>query len=113
VRFLETANVDFPAGQSFGYSNANYETVGLIVQTVSGQSYEEYVKQHIFAPLDMRNSLVSREEALQPGMASGYRWWFGSPVPVTLPYNRAELPAGYVISSAEDMARFLIAQGCG
>ncbi len=29
---------------------------------------------------------------------------------VTLPYNRAELPGGYVISSGEDMAHFLIAQ---
>jgi Beta-lactamase len=35
---------------------------------------------------------------------------FGIPVPVTLVYNRAELPGGYVISSAEDMAHFLIAQ---
>jgi CubicO group peptidase (beta-lactamase class C family) len=110
VRFLETAELDFRPGQSFGYSNANYETLGLIVQTVSGQSYEDYIRQHIFAPLDMQNSFVSQEEALQHGMASGYRWWFGIPVPVTLPYNRAELPAGYIISSAEDMAHFLIAQ---
>ena len=110
VRFLETAKVDFPAGQSYAYSNANYDTLGVIVQTVSGQSYEEYVKQHIFAPLDMQNSFVSQEEALQQGMASGYRWWFGVPVPVVLPYSRAELPAGYIISSAEDMAHFLIAQ---
>jgi CubicO group peptidase (beta-lactamase class C family) len=94
----------------FGYSNANSEILGLIVQTVSGRSYEDYVRQHIFAPLDMRNSFVSQDEALQHGMASGHRWWFGFPVPFTLPYNRAELPAGYIISSAEDMTHFLIAQ---
>lgn len=43
-------------------------------------------------------------------MATGYRWWFGFPVPASLPFNRANLPAGFVISSAEDMAHFLIAQ---
>ena len=80
------------------------------MQYVSGQSYEEYVKQHIFAPLEMRNSFVSQAEALQREMATGYRWWFGIPAPITFPYNRAELPAGYIISSAEDMAHFLIAQ---
>jgi CubicO group peptidase (beta-lactamase class C family) len=109
VRLLATAELSRPVG-AFGYSNANSETLGLIVQTVSGQSYEDYVRRHIFAPLDMRNSFVSQDEALRHGMASGHRWWFGYPVPFTLPYNRAELPAGYVISSAEDMAHFVIAQ---
>jgi CubicO group peptidase (beta-lactamase class C family) len=110
VRYLKTAELIGPPGQSFGYSNGNYDTLGLIVQTVSGQSYEDYVKQQIFAPLDMQHSFVSQAEAMQHGMASGYRRWFGIPVPVTLPYHRAELPAGFVISSAEDMAHFLIAQ---
>ena len=109
VRVLESAELSRPVGE-FGYSNANSEILGLIVQTVSGQSYEDYVRRHIFAPLDMRNSFVSQDEALQHGMASGHRWWFGVPVPFTLPYNRAELPAGYIISSAEDMSHFLIAQ---
>ncbi len=102
--------MNFQPGQSFGYSNANYETLGLIVQKVSGQSYEEYVTQHIFGPLEMRNSFLSQETALLHGMASGYRWWFGIPFPVTFHYNRSELPAGYILSSAEDMAHFLVAQ---
>jgi CubicO group peptidase (beta-lactamase class C family) len=110
VRFLKTAKVNFQPGQSFGYSNANYETLGLIVQKVAGQLYEEYVEQHIFRPLDMRNSFVSQEKASQHEKASGYRWWFGIPFPVTFHYNRSELPAGYIFSSAEDMAHFLIAQ---
>ena len=109
VRLLETAELSRPVG-AFGYSNANSEILGLIVQTVSGQSYEDYVRQHIFAPLGMQNSYLSQDEALQHGMAVGHRWWFGYPVEFTLPYNRAELPAGYVISSAEDMTHFLIAQ---
>lgn len=40
VRSLEHADLDFAPGTSFKYSNANYETLGLIVQYVSGQTYE-------------------------------------------------------------------------
>jgi CubicO group peptidase (beta-lactamase class C family) len=109
VRVLQTVELNRPVG-TFGYSNANYNTLGLIVQAVSGQSYEEYVRQHIFAPLDMQHSFVSQDEAMQHGMARGHRWWFGIPVPVDLPYHRAELPAGFIISGAEDMAHFVIAQ---
>jgi hypothetical protein len=43
-------------------------------------------------------------------MASGYRWWFGIPVASRLPFDRADLPSGYLIASAEDMAHFVIAQ---
>jgi CubicO group peptidase (beta-lactamase class C family) len=110
VRLLANAKPSFPPGQSFAYSNANYATLGMIVQAVSGQTYEAYVRTHLFAPLDMHHSFVSQEEAMQDGMATGYRWWFGFPVPVSLTYNRANLPAGFIISSAEDMGHFLIAQ---
>ena len=93
VRQLATVELGRPVG-SFGYSNANYETLGLIVQEVSGLSYESYIQRHVFAPLDMRGSFVSPQEALRHGMASGHRWWFGLPVAVTFPFNRGELPAG-------------------
>ena len=108
VRYLNTVSLARPIG-TFGYSNANYQIMGLIVQVVSGQSYEDYVEQHIFAPLEMRDSFTSQEDAQRHGMATGYRWWFGVPIPAAMPFLRAELPAGFIISSAEDMAHYLIA----
>jgi CubicO group peptidase (beta-lactamase class C family) len=108
VRYLQTVALARPIG-TFGYSNANYQIQGLIVQTVSGQSYEAYVEQHIFAPLAMQTSFTSQQQAQQHGMATGYRWWFGFPIPATLPFLRAELPAGFLLSSAQDMAHYLIA----
>ena len=110
VRHLRTAELTGPVGRAVGYSNANYETLGLIIQAVSGMSYEEYMQRRVFAPLDMRNTFVSQEAARPHGMASGHRWWFGIPVAATLPDHRAELPAGYVIASAEDMSHYMIAE---
>jgi CubicO group peptidase (beta-lactamase class C family) len=110
VRLLADVDLLFPPGGSFAYSNGNYATLGMLVQAVSGGSYEDYLRQHIFAPLDMQHSYVSQEAAMQDGMAQGYRWVLGYPVPAALPFSRANLPAGFAISSAEDMAHYLIAQ---
>jgi CubicO group peptidase (beta-lactamase class C family) len=110
VRLLSSVKLTGAPGQTFAYSNVNYVILGVIVQAVSGESYEDYVRHHIFAPLDMKNSYVSQDEAMQHGMALGHTWWFGFPVTTTLPYNRSNLPAGFAISSAEDMAHYVIAQ---
>jgi CubicO group peptidase (beta-lactamase class C family) len=110
VRLLSTVELTGAPGQAFAYSNINYVILGVIVQAVSGESYEDYVRHHIFTPLDMKNSYVSQDEAMQHGMAIGHTWWFGFPVATTLPYNRSNLPAGFAISSAEDMAHYMIAQ---
>jgi CubicO group peptidase (beta-lactamase class C family) len=49
VRLMANAHLVFPPGGGFVYSNANYVTQGVIVQVVSGGSYEDYIRQHIFA----------------------------------------------------------------
>ena len=53
------AQLTQPVGTTWQYSNANYWTLGVIVQAVSGQSYKTYIQQHIFDPLQMRNSYTS------------------------------------------------------
>ncbi len=110
VRYLAQVRMEQPPGQSFVYSNANYTTLGAIVQAVSGESYEDYVRHHILDPLDMQHTFLSEDDARAHGMATGYIWWFGVPVPSTTPFNRGDLPAGFIISSAEDMSHFMIAQ---
>ena len=104
VRDLSTLALDRPVGASFEDANTNYSVLGLIVQTVSGQSYETYMQQHIFAPLQMYQSFVREQDARRNGLAQGYQLWFGVPVPATLPSPRDLLPAGYIISTAEDIA---------
>ena len=92
------------------YSTIGYSVLGLIVQTVSGQTYESYVREHIFDALKMRTSFTSKADAERHGLAAGHRYWFGWPAAAEEPYNRGLLPAGYLISSAEDMAHYVTAQ---
>jgi len=111
VRMLGGERMHHAAGAGFEYSNANYVTLGMVIQVVSRMSYEAYVQEHIFNPLEMNNSFTSQVEAKQHGMSAGYRQWFGFPVNASnLLYPRGMMPAGYLISSAEDLGHYMIAQ---
>jgi CubicO group peptidase (beta-lactamase class C family) len=111
VRALRDVSLtEEPVGKAYQYSTVNYAVLGLIVQAVSVQSFEDHVQEHIFSPLDMRTSYTSQSAAQAHGLASGYRYWFGQPIAADLPDNRSLRPAGYLISTVEDMAHYLIAQ---
>ena len=110
VQELSTVDVTAPVGKTFQYSEDNYVVLGLIIQAVSGQSYAQYIQQHIFAPLQMHHSFISQTDAMRNGMATGHLWWFGMPVAANLPYPADSLPASFIISSAEDMTHYLIVQ---
>lgn len=111
VRALAEVELIATPGEHFEYSNANYVTLGMIIQEVTGQSYETYIQENIFKPLDMQNSFTSKTEAQQDGLAAGYQKWFGMPVASpNLPFSRGSLPAGQLILSAEDFGHYLIAQ---
>jgi len=110
VRGLAKVQMSQPAGQGYEYANENYNILGLIVQTVSGQSYEEYVRSMIFTPLQMSHSAATISDPAVSDIATGYRYWFFWPLPFDAPYARSTTPSGFLISSAEDMAHYLTAQ---
>jgi CubicO group peptidase (beta-lactamase class C family) len=110
VRALEDVQLSNAVGAVFEYTDANYDVLGLVVQTVSGQSYESYIAEHVFAPLGMNQSYTNQTDAQRNGLATGHRSWFGYPRPFEAPYSRAAMPSSYLISSAEDVAHFLSMQ---
>jgi CubicO group peptidase (beta-lactamase class C family) len=110
VRALGDVELAHPPGTTYEYSSPNYQILGLIVQEVSGQPFGEYVQHNIFDPLEMDDSFVSQTEARRAGtMAIGHRYWFGRPVAADLSYEEGRLPSASLISSSEDMARYLTA----
>lgn len=110
VRELSSVQLSQPAGQGYEYANENYNLLGLIVQTVSGNSYEDYIRSAVFAPLQMNHSAAALSDPAAIDLATGYRYWLFWPVPFDAPYPRRMTPSGFLISSAEDMAHYLSAQ---
>ncbi|MBI5031404.1 MAG: beta-lactamase family protein [Chloroflexi bacterium] len=110
ARALSTLKLTRPVGSSFEYSNVNYNLLGLIIETVSGESYTDYVQPHIFDPLEMKHSYSSKGKAQRDNLAVGHCYWFGIPIPVpNLSIPLGSLPSGQLIASAEDVAHYLIA----
>jgi len=107
VRALATAGLARAPGAAFEYSNLNYTTLGLVVEMAAGEPFEAYLKTHIFEPLGMRHTYTAIEDARRDGLASGYRYWFGFPVAFDAPGHGGTVPAGGIISTAEDMSRYL------
>ncbi|MFC1639897.1 serine hydrolase domain-containing protein [Gemmatimonadota bacterium] len=108
VRALSEKQLVSEPGTSFDYSNANYAILGRILQEVSGGTFEAFIQENIFEPLQMEHSFTSQRAAERDGMATGYRYWFGFPRPAPdVPFVRGVAPAGYLISSARDLARYL------
>jgi CubicO group peptidase (beta-lactamase class C family) len=111
IRELADYNLARTPGESHEYNNTGYDILGLIVQTVSGQSFEDYIEEYIFSPLKMTNSYTSKTKAEENGLAVGHTYFFGNPrISADAPYPRRKLPSGFLISSAEDLGHYLIAQ---
>ena len=64
--------LQFPPGGQFGYSNSGYFVLGLIIEAVSGQSYYDYVHEHIFDPAGMDDTASYEYDAGTPNLAVGY-----------------------------------------
>lgn len=111
IRDLNTVDLNFMPGEAFEYANTNYDILGLIIQTVSGQSYEEYIEEKIFTPLDMNQSFTSMEDARTGNVSRGYYPYFGFTTAFDnrMPYSRIVKPSAGLFSSAEDLTHYLIA----
>ena len=106
VRALGQMRLASAPGKVHRYSSANYQVLGLVVETVSGEPFGAYVRRHIFEPLAMTDS---RDEPAALGssqMACGHRYWAGFPLSADLPHDHGRLPTAALISTARDLARF-------
>src|SRR5690606_24268868 len=108
VRLYGARGPDHPPGKGYRYSNYGFVLLGDIIEHVSGQSYYDYVNQHVFAPAGMRNSGSLPEDVDVPGRARAYTrddeaasW---SDAADTLPYRGTAAGGGY--STGGDLLKF-------
>lgn len=100
----------FPPGEVMSYSNWGAALAGLILERVSGMSYDQYLEQNILQPLGMMRT-TSRQPVpaeMKPHLAWGYRWSGGLHQRQGFEYVPLA-PAGGMSATAADMARYMIA----
>lgn len=99
-----------PPGEVAAYSNYNAALAGYIVAQVSGQSYSEYVQEHILTPLGMNSTTAQypTPPEMRTQESVGYMYEDGYQVVPQLLTPEDVYPAGVMRASATDMARFMI-----
>jgi len=109
VKLYGTRGLEFEPGSTWQYSNYGFLLLGVIVEKVSGKSYYDYVRDHIFKPAGMTGSGSEPEDVAVPGRAKGYMQQKGAWVPNTdtLPYRGTSAGGGY--TTVGDLLRFATA----
>jgi len=97
----------FTPGSSFKYCNVNYILLGMIIEKLTGQTYQQYFQEYIIKPLDLKHTYFS---SLNPPAkrANGHFKGKISVMPATMAG-----PAGEIIADRDDMVKFISTWGNG
>ncbi len=90
------------------YSTYGIILAGLVLEDVSGEHYDAYLREHIFQPAGMSSARVMLKRGDEHGVAIPYRIEDGAAAPMPFEWYRST-PASSVVATAEDMGRLLIA----
>jgi CubicO group peptidase (beta-lactamase class C family) len=116
VESLRDARLVSKPSTEFHYTDPNYAVLARVVEVVSGKSFGEYLRDRVFSPLEMGHttSVLTSGEAPRaaPDLAQGHVLAFGVSI------SRGEMDgflggSGGVISTAHDMANYLVMQNSG
>ncbi|SHJ87031.1 cyclic peptide transporter [Clostridium cavendishii DSM 21758] len=107
VKTLVGIELDSKPGEKFQYATINYDVLGLIIEKVSGLSYEKYMEENVMKPARLNNTYLFKNENVINEIATGYKLEFLKPRSYDAPVYRGNKPAGYIITNGEDMAKWL------
>jgi putative ATP-binding cassette transporter len=94
--------------QQYDYSNTNYRILGLIIEKVSGQTYEAFLTDAILLPLGLKNTYADLSKIpTTASVAGGSRLSFQKTWTYEVPVVQANVPAGYIFSNVADMSRWI------
>jgi CubicO group peptidase (beta-lactamase class C family) len=108
VKLYGNRGAEFPPGSKWAYSNYGFILLGLVVEQVSGQSYYDYISQHIYDVAGMKDSGSDPEDKAVANRSVGYTKPPGTkdwkPNTDTLPYRGSSAGGGY--STVGDLLKF-------
>ena len=106
VKMFADKELEFRPGEKFSYSNSGYFLLGVIIEKLTGKSYEQMLQEKIFTPLGMKDSGYDNHADILKNRATGYekqgRDYVNSDyLDMTIPYA-----AGSMYSTVEDLYKW-------
>lgn len=107
VRTIVGLELSSKPGTKYEYATINYDVLGLLIERASGENYEDYIQKHVLDAAGLHDTYMFKSKADAINLASGYKAGFLLPQHYNAPWYEGNKPAGYIISSAGDMAEWL------
>jgi CubicO group peptidase (beta-lactamase class C family) len=106
VMITKDKPLEFQPGEKYTYNNTGYVMLGVIIEKASGEKYADYLKKHIFEPLDMQDSGYDVTRTVMKNRAAGYAQGPGGIT--NADYLDMSLPhaAGSLYSTVRDLYRW-------
>jgi CubicO group peptidase (beta-lactamase class C family) len=95
-------------GETYAYSNLGYAVLGQIIVQAGGASYARFLKQELFAPLGMAETLVHPTQQDDVALGHGPRRPDGTRAKAGFWQLQFATPAGGMASSVEELSEFMI-----
>ena len=95
-------------GELTSYSSFGMALAGLLVEDVSHQPFEQYLREHLWEPLGMTRTSIAVPASRNADRATAYEKEGDKLVPIPWEIYQTP-PTSSIVSTAEDMARFMIA----
>ncbi len=96
---------------TYAYDNVLYTVAGQVIEAVSGQSWEDFIRSRILTPGGMTHSLVRRSDILSAENVATPHAEVDGVLRIVKPFVNDNVgAAGAIISCAEDMAQWMIVQ---
>ena len=103
VKNFHSGDLEFEPGSKFNYINTGYYLLAVIIEKVTGKSFEENLQERILNPLQMNNSGIDRNEEILKNRAAGYTKHLTGMVNSSYFYMPNALGAGNMYSTVEDL----------
>ncbi|MFC5602314.1 serine hydrolase domain-containing protein [Sporosarcina koreensis] len=97
-----------PEGTEFDYNNSNYNLLAWIIENVSGETYGDFLRNHIFFPLHMLNSDVDDGSKTIKNRSSNYVKDFDATIKSPYFNEKFSIGAGAIVVNCEDMYKWFM-----
>jgi CubicO group peptidase (beta-lactamase class C family) len=106
VNFFKNEPVDFLPGEKFDYNNSGYALLGYIIELVSGETYEDFIKKNIFSKAGMTQSYYANDRQIINKRAYGYHEKEYGYINKTIINFSVPFASGSLMSSSNDMLKW-------
>jgi CubicO group peptidase (beta-lactamase class C family) len=106
IALVRDKPLDFAPGDRMSYSNSGYLVLSHLVERISGQSYETFLKANILDPLGMKDSGLDSNATIIPRRAAGYTNSATGLVNAGFVHMSVPHGAGAMYSTTEDLLRW-------